>query len=85
MRKPTIEWQTNGLCNYDCTYCIQSRKFRQGHPTDDELDRFLSFFETLPGVWEIKMSGGEPFAFKGFMTRVIPGLAGLRHRVSVLT
>ena len=74
MRKPTIEWQTNGLCNYDCTYCIQSRKFRQGHPTDDELDRFLSFFETLPGVWEIKMSGdnGELTAISRLTMAVLP-------------
>lgn len=85
MRQPTIEWQTNGVCNYDCSYCIQSRKFRQGHPTDEELERFLNFFATLQGVWEIKMSGGEPFAFAGFMRYVVPGLARLPHRVSVLT
>ncbi len=84
-RQPTIEWQTNGVCNYDCSYCIQSRKYRQGHPTDDEIDRFLAFFATLPGMWEIKMSGGEPFAFRGFLGRVVPGLARLPHRVSVLT
>lgn len=85
MRQPTIEWQTNGVCNYDCSYCIQSRSFRQGHPTDEELERFLDFFTTLQGVWEIKMSGGEPFAFSGFMRYIIPGLARLPHRVSILT
>ena len=85
MRQPTIEWQTNGVCNYDCSYCIQSRKYREGHPTDDEIDRFLAFFATLSGVWEIKMSGGEPFAFRGFLGRIVPGLARLPHRVSVLT
>lgn len=84
-RQPTIEWQTNGVCNYDCSYCIQSKKFRQGHPDDAELDAFLAFFASLPGVWEIKMSGGEPFAFKGFLQQVIPGLANLPHKVSVLT
>ncbi len=84
-RQPTIEWQTNGVCNYDCSYCIQSRGYRRGHPTDAEIDKFLAFFATLPGVWEIKMSGGEPFAFRGFLERVVPGLAPLPHRVSVLT
>jgi MoaA/NifB/PqqE/SkfB family radical SAM enzyme len=84
-RQPTIEWQTNGVCNYDCSYCIQSRKHRQGHPTDADIDKFLKFFGGVPGVWEIKMSGGEPFAFRGFLERVIPGLAPLPHRVSVLT
>jgi len=85
MRRRTIEWQTNGLCNYDCSYCIQSRVHRNGHPSDDEIDRFLAFFATLPGTWEIKMSGGEPFAFRGFLGRIVPGLARLPHRVSVLT
>lgn len=84
-RQPTIEWQTNGVCNYDCSYCIQSRQYRQGHPTDADIDKFLEFFGGVPGVWEIKMSGGEPFAFRGFLERVIPGLAPLPHRVSVLT
>lgn len=84
-RQPTIEWQTNGVCNYDCSYCIQSRKYRSGHPADADIDKFLDFFATLPGVWEIKMSGGEPFAFRGFLERVVPGLARLPHRVSVLT
>lgn len=84
-RQPTIEWQTNGVCNYDCSYCIQSASYRRGHPTDDEIDRFLEFFAGLPGTWEIKMSGGEPFAFRGFVDRIIPGLAALPHSVSVLT
>jgi organic radical activating enzyme len=84
-RQPTVEWQTNGICNYDCSYCIQSRKYRRGHPADAEIDTFLKFFAELPGVWEIKMSGGEPFAFKGFLDRIIPGLARLPHQVSVLT
>lgn len=84
-RQPTIEWQTNGVCNYDCSYCIQSKKFRQGHPSDEEIAKFLTFFARLEGKWEIKMSGGEPFAFKGFMEKIIPGLANLPHNISILT
>ncbi len=84
-RQPTIEWQTNGICNYDCSYCIQSKKFRQGYPSDEEIEKFLKFFASLSGKWEIKMSGGEPFAFKGFMDKIIPGLAKLPHRISILT
>jgi len=85
LRQPTIEWQTNGVCNYDCSYCIQSRKYRQGHPSEMEIEKFLSFFSTLPRVWEIKMTGGEPFAFRGFLEQIVPGLAQLPHRVSLLT
>lgn len=86
MRTPTIEWQVCGVCNYDCSYCIQSKKSREGHPSAAEVERFLEFFESLPGSWEVKMSGGEPFAWKGFLDAVIPGLiARTRHRLGVLT
>jgi pyruvate-formate lyase-activating enzyme len=84
-RQPTIEWQVCGNCNYDCSYCIQSRKFRQGAPSNEEIGKFLEFFGQLPGVWEIKMSGGEPFSFRGFMDTVVPGLARTPHNISVLT
>ncbi len=85
-RQPTVEWQVCGICNYDCSYCIQSRETRQGHPSPADVERFLAFFRALPGRWEIKMTGGEPFAFRGFMERIVPGLiAETPHTLSVLT
>jgi MoaA/NifB/PqqE/SkfB family radical SAM enzyme len=85
-RQPTVEWQVCGVCNYDCIYCIQSPKTRSGQPSGDDVERFLAFFAALPGRWEVKMTGGEPFAFKGFMERIVPGLvARTPHRISVLT
>ena len=76
-----------GVCNYECSYCIQSPEYRVGHPTPAQVEGFLRFFGELPGgAWEIKMTGGEPFAFKGFMERIVPGLvAETAHTVSVLT
>lgn len=85
-RSPTVEWQVCGVCNYDCSYCIQSPKTRVGHPSYDQITRFLGFFRELPGQWEVKMTGGEPFAFKAFIERIVPGLIGdTAHTVSVLT
>jgi organic radical activating enzyme len=86
MRRPTCEWQVCGTCNYDCSYCIQSKASRVGHPSLEEVERFLEFFERLSSPWEIKMTGGEPFAFKAFMDRILPGLIERTpHTVSVLT
>jgi MoaA/NifB/PqqE/SkfB family radical SAM enzyme len=83
---PTIEWQVCGRCNYDCTYCIQSRKTRVGAPEEETVAKIIDGFAALPGVWEVKMSGGEPFAFAGLMRWVIPGLvAKTPHRISILT
>lgn len=82
----TVEWQVCGLCNYNCTYCIQSARYRVGAPSPEEQDRMLDLLARLPEVWEIKMTGGEPFAFPDFMGRIVPGLIeGTPHRVSLLT
>jgi MoaA/NifB/PqqE/SkfB family radical SAM enzyme len=86
MRRKTVEWQVCGVCNYDCSYCIQSPKTRVGHPSPREVDSFLEFFARLAGPWEIKMTGGEPFAFGEFLDRIVPGLVERTpHSISVLT
>lgn len=86
MRQPTIEWQVAGACNYDCSYCIQSRRYRTGGIDRGRVDRAIDFFASLPGEWEIKCSGGEAFAHRAFPRRIVPGLmARTRHRISVLT
>ena len=81
-----MEWQVNGLCNYDCSYCIQSKRTRVGAPDHATVDAIIDAFGRLPGRWEIKMSGGEPFAYQGFIRRVVPGLVERTpHTISVLT
>lgn len=86
MRTPTVEWQVAGACNYDCSYCIQSREYRRGRPQRDQLDRAIDAFAALPGTWEIKCSGGEAFAHPLFLAHVVPELMRrTSHRISVLT
>ncbi|HRE90918.1 MAG TPA: radical SAM protein [Myxococcota bacterium] len=87
---PTVEWQVGGHCNYDCSYCIQSKKSRVGQPDEARVDRILDGLAALPrpdGLsWEVKMSGGEPFAARLFLERIVPGLVERTpHKVSVLT
>ena len=85
-RRPTIEWQVAGACNYDCSYCIQSKKYRRGRPEADNLARAIDAFSSLEGEWEIKCSGGEAFAHPLFSSFVVPELMRrTRHRISVLT
>lgn len=84
--RPTVEWQVAGACNYDCTYCIQSPRYRRGRPVREQLDQALTVFSGLPGRWEIKCSGGEAFAHPLFMEVVVPGLMErTAHDVSILT
>ncbi len=86
MRTPTVEWQVAGACNYDCSYCIQSPRYRRGRPKREQLDAAIDVFASLPGTWELKCSGGEAFAHPLFLDHVVPSLiARTPHRISVLT
>jgi molybdenum cofactor biosynthesis enzyme MoaA len=83
--QPLVEWQVLGHCNYDCSYCIQSKKHRVGAPSDAQLQASLTFLSSLPGRWEIKTTGGEPFATRTFLDVVVPGLMATPHVMSTLT
>lgn len=87
--QPTVEWQVVGHCNYDCSYCIQSRKHRRGIVTDEALRRAIRFLAALPSTpagWEVKTTGGEPFSFRGFLDVVVPGIMReTPHRIGTLT
>jgi hypothetical protein len=86
VRHPTVEWQVAGACNYDCTYCIQSVKYRRGAPRPAQAQAAVDVFAALPGVWEIKCSGGEAFAHALFLDFIVPELmARTPHHISVLT
>jgi MoaA/NifB/PqqE/SkfB family radical SAM enzyme len=85
-RSPTVEWQVAGACNYDCSYCIQSRRHRKGNLRAEQIDAAVATLATLPGSWEIKCSGGEAFAHRLFVDRLVPALMERTpHRLSVLT
>lgn len=86
MRVPTVEWQVAGGCNYDCSYCIQSRRYRRGGIDGARLHRAIEFLRDLPGTWEVKLSGGEAFAHRAFLDALVPSLIEQTpHRVSTLT
>lgn len=78
-----ISWNMNTTCNYRCGYCTQRFVDDRGRWADD-VPRFLAAFARLPGPWEIKMSGGEPFVHPRFLD-IVAGLAALSFRISVVT
>jgi MoaA/NifB/PqqE/SkfB family radical SAM enzyme len=78
-----VSWNINTMCNYRCSYCTQRFKEDRGRWSRD-TPRFLAAFARLPGRWEIKLSGGEPFSHPTLLP-IVAGLAGLGHRVSVVT
>jgi hypothetical protein len=78
-----ISWNINTACNYRCSYCTQRFKEDRGRWSRD-TPRFLAAFARLPGRWEIKLSGGEPFVHPT-LNEIVEGLAGLGHRISVVT
>lgn len=59
----------NTVCNYRCTYCTQ-RFLDDRKQWARDLPRFIDAFGALPGAWEIKLSGGEPFQHPDFLGAV---------------
>ncbi|MEW5848329.1 MAG: radical SAM protein [Myxococcota bacterium] len=78
-----ISWNMNTTCNYRCSYCTQRFLDDRGRWARD-VPRFLEAFARLPGRWEIKLSGGEPFVHPDFLV-VVRGLRELGFLISVVT
>lgn len=78
-----VSWNINTACNYRCSYCTQRFMEDRGRWSRD-TPRFLAAFGRLPGRWEIKISGGEPFVHPTLI-EIAEGLAGIGHRVSIVT
>ena len=78
-----VSWNMNTTCNYRCSYCTQRFVDDRGQWARD-LPRFIAAFAALPGDWEIKLSGGEPFRHPDFLDAVRQ-LAAAKLRVSVVT
>ena len=55
-----VSWNMNTTCNYRCTYCTQ-RFLDDRRQWAKDVPRFVDAFGRLPGDWEVKLSGGEPF------------------------
>ncbi|MFT4978028.1 MAG: MoaA/NifB/PqqE/SkfB family radical SAM enzyme [Myxococcota bacterium] len=78
-----VSWNMNTTCNYRCTYCTQ-RFVDSRKQWARDLPRFVAAFTRLPGDWELKLSGGEPFRHPGF-SDAVAALASGGLRMSVVT
>ncbi|MBK8594737.1 MAG: radical SAM protein [Holophagales bacterium] len=78
-----VSWNIGTACNYRCPYCTQRDK-RDRTSLAGETEGFLAAFARLPGRWEVKLSGGEPFVHPE-LDAFVAGLARLGHRISVVT
>ncbi len=78
-----VSFNVNTACNYRCSYCTQRFKEDRGRWARD-TPRFVRAFARLPGRWEIKISGGEPFVHPT-LNELVRGVAELGHRVGVVT
>jgi MoaA/NifB/PqqE/SkfB family radical SAM enzyme len=78
-----VTWNVNTTCNYRCTYCTQRFLDDRGRWLRD-TPAFLAAFARLPGAWEVKISGGEPFQHPSIV-EIAAGLAAANVAVSVVT
>jgi hypothetical protein len=82
-KEGVVSWNVTTVCNHQCSYCTQRNKADRGR-TPRPGEEFLAAFGRLPGRWEVKLSGGEPFCHPD-LTGIVEGLAGQGHRLSIVT
>jgi MoaA/NifB/PqqE/SkfB family radical SAM enzyme len=78
-----VSWNMNTTCNYRCSYCTQ-RFLDDRKQWARDVPAFIRAFLALPGDWEVKLSGGEPFLHPRFL-ELVGALAAGGRRVSVVT
>lgn len=78
-----LSWNMNTACNYRCSYCTQ-RFLEDRQRWSRDVDAFVAGFARLPGDWEIKLSGGEPFVHPRLLF-LVEQLAAQGRRISVVT
>ncbi len=78
-----VSWNVNDTCNYRCSYCTQRTMLDRSGKLED-VQSTLDVFSQLPGHWEIKLSGGEPFQQPG-LDEIVVGLVEMGHSISIQT
>jgi len=78
-----VSWNLTTACNRRCSYCTQRDLGDRAHHAGP-IPAFLEAFRRLPGDWEVKLSGGEPFLHPAFLA-LVEGLAAAGRRISVVT
>jgi organic radical activating enzyme len=73
----------NTTCNYRCSYCTQ-RFLEDRTRWARDIPRFVEAFARLPGDWEVKLSGGEPFLHPE-LESLVHALVAQGRRLSVVT
>lgn len=78
-----VSWNMNDVCNYRCSYCTQRHMGDRTGRLED-IEQTLASFRNLPGRWEFKLSGGEPFRQPG-LDQIVSGLVSMGHSISIQT
>ncbi len=81
-------WWMYRRCNFDCEYC-----FRRREDSDESTDEFIykkyspehiaQQFDETGKVWNVFMTGGEPFLYPGFVK--LAKMLTRRHYISLST
>jgi len=76
-------WCMTRLCNFNCTYCF--RKWEDVDPVYGKYsaERIAQRFGETGKVWHIRMTGGEPLLYPGFV-EFVKALTR-RHYIPVIT
>lgn len=62
-----INWEITGLCNFNCSYCINGTNHGSQTPQIFSAKEINNFFKNTKKNWLILITGGEPFIYPDFV------------------
>lgn len=78
-----IRWEINKKCNFHCIYCDIWEKEDEKAKIPIDITKLKKGLECLQGVWQIDITGGEPFLEKNFIE--ICQILTEKHFISINT
>jgi MoaA/NifB/PqqE/SkfB family radical SAM enzyme len=76
-----IVWQVTNSCNYNCSYCMVPK----GNYNSDNYQETINKLKKLNGLWNITISGGEPFVCKNFKNMIKGIINETNHNLVIIT
>lgn len=77
-----VLFKVSSVCAVYCRYCFRREKIGVGsdHLRPDDFEAALDYIAEHPEIWEVILTGGDPFTLSGEkLKRIVDRLNGLEH------
>lgn len=77
-----VLFKVTNVCAVYCRYCFRREKIGAGsaHLSADDFEVALDYIKTHPEIWEVILTGGDPFVLSAQkLERIVDAIEGMDH------